>query len=360
MRDEDLWKAILERNRSLDGRMVYAVRSTGVYCRPSCSSKKPKYEQVLFFSRPELAEQAGFRPCRRCRPDRPAADDPKLVLARKVCRYIEAHLEDQLSLRVLSQHFALSPAHLQRSFTHALGISPREYAETCRMNRIRGDLRKGASIMSSLYDAGYGSSSQLYERADAHLGMSPGTYQDGARGAHVTFATRRCSLGFLLVAATERGICAVQLGNSPSQLEEQLRKDFPQAEIERASAALRARIGRVLGLLEGKVASPALPLDVDIQGTAFQRRVWLALQKIPHGSTRSYAQIAKAIGQPKAARAVGRACAANRLALLIPCHRAIPSHGGVGAYRWGARRKRAILAREKRQALKSLKTAEQS
>jgi AraC family transcriptional regulator of adaptative response/methylated-DNA-[protein]-cysteine methyltransferase len=360
MQNRDYWQAILERNRAFDGKVVYGVRSTGIYCRPSCPSKKPNYETVVLFARPELAEQAGFRPCRRCQPDRNIVGNPKVELARRVCRYIEAHLEDRVSLEVLSRHFAVSPAHLQRSFTSTVGLSPREYAENCRMNRIKDGLRKGASIAASLYDAGYASSSQLYGKAPAQLGMTPSTYKKGGRGIHIAYATSRCRLGYVLVAATERGICAVQLGDSEAQLEEGLRMDFAGAKIERDDAALLGWVERILHHLEGQEPHLDLPLDVDIRATAFQRRVWQALQEIPYGSTRSYAQIANAIGQPRAVRAVGRACATNPTALLVPCHRATQSNGGLGGYRWGTHRKRAILAQEKGRASGSSEEQEKS
>jgi len=347
MNGKDFFDAIMERNRAFDGRIVYGVRSTGVYCRPSCPSKKPQRSQVVFFSLPELAEQAGFRPCRRCRPDQPGKEDPKVHLARSVCGYIENHLGDDLTLPALSQHFALSPAHLQRTFTETVGISPRAYAEACRMKRVRGELKRGGKISTSLYDAGFASSSGLYAKSNGELGMSPGRYKNGGQGSHIVYAARPCRLGYLLVAATQRGICAVQLGDSETQLAEQLFRDFGQAEIERGDDALAERIDRILQQLEGTRPATGLGLDMEIQSTSFQRRVWRALQRIPWGSTRSYGQIAKAIGAPGAARAVGKACAANPIALLVPCHRAVLSRKGLGGYRWGVDRKRAILSQEK-------------
>lgn len=344
MDEEDLWQSILTRDHRWDGIFVYAVLSTGIYCRPSCSSRKPKRENVVFFSLPEVAEQAGFRACKRCQPDQIITRDPQVELVREVCRYIEAHLQTPLTLQVLSNHFHMSTYHLQRTFKRVTGITPQQYTEACRMKRIMGELSEGKEIMRTLYNAGYNSSSRLYNKALLQLGMTPAVYRRGGQGMQIVYTTVNCFDGYLLVAATEKGICAVQMGDTENRVKEAFFNMFNQATIERDDFAFSGWVREILDHLDGK--HPYLELPLDVRATAFQKRVWLALQEIPYGSTRTYREIAEALGQPTAVRAVARACAANPAALLIPCHRVIRSDGNLGGYRWGIERKQVLLRKE--------------
>lgn len=344
MDEEDLWQSILKRDHRWDGIFVYAVLSTGIYCRPSCSSRKPRRDNVVFFSLPEVAEQVGFRACKRCQPDQIVTQDPQVELIRKVCRYIEANLESPLTLQVLSNHFHLSTYHLQRTFKRLTGITPQQYTEACRMKQIMVDLSEGREIMSTLYNAGYNSSSRLYNKAFLQLGMTPAVYKKGGQEIQIVYTTVECLFGYLLVAATDKGICAVQIGDTENGLKEAFFKLFKRAAIERDDLALSGWVQEILDHLDGK--HPHLELPLDIQATAFQKRVWQALREIPYGSTRTYREIAEAIGQPSAVRAVARACATNPAALLIPCHRVIRSDGNLGGYRWGIERKQVLLHKE--------------
>ncbi len=345
MNEERYWQAVLSRDHASDGTFVYAVRSTGVYCNPSCPSRRPQREQVVFFAQPAAAEQAGFRPCRRCHPDEASILETQVELVRQVCCYIETHLEEPLTLAALSNHVHMSAYHLQRVFKRVMGITPRQYAEARRLEQFKTQLREGESVTGALYDAGYSSSSRLYERANAQLGMTPTIYRRGGKGMHITYTIVDCPLGRLLVAATEKGICAVSLGDSDAILEAALKEEYPAAEIRRDGDVLDRWINAILDYLRGK--QPNLDLPLDVQATAFQWRIWQALQAIPYGSTRSYSEIARAVGEPKAARAVARACATNPAALVIPCHRVVREDGNIGGYRWGAERKRRLLAQEK-------------
>lgn len=344
----DAWQAVVERDRRMDGRMVYAVKTTGIYCRPSCPSRKPKRENTLFFPLPEFAERAGYRPCIRCQPDLVENPDPQVKMARQVCRFIESHLEEPLTLAALGAQFAVSPHHLQRTFKRTVGITPQQYTEACRMSRVRNGLGRGEEITEALYEAGFSSASRLYSKASAQLGMTPGEYQRGGSNLRIAYTLVESLLGILLVAATEKGICAVRLGGNQAELEEGFYTEFHRANILRDDDALAQWAQEILSHLEGNLPNLNLPLDV--QATAFQRQVWQTLQEIPYGSTRSYGEVAAAMGRPGAARAVARACAANPAALLIPCHRVIRSDGGLGGYRWGIERKRKLLDREKAQA----------
>ncbi|HVQ28837.1 MAG TPA: bifunctional DNA-binding transcriptional regulator/O6-methylguanine-DNA methyltransferase Ada [Vicinamibacteria bacterium] len=340
---ETSWTAVLGRDAGFDGRFVYAVRSTGVFCRPTCPSRRPRREQVSFFALPTEARAAGFRPCRRCRPEATLA--PVAEAMARVRGHIDAHLDQRLTLAELALVAGLSPAHLQRTFKAQLGLSPREYLRARRAERFKSEVRQGRSVTDALYEAGYGSGSRLYEGADARLGMTPGAYKRGGKGAKVRFTTADSSLGRVLVAATDRGICAVQLGDSDKLLEAALRQEYPEADLKRDDMGLRPSLAAILAHLGGEVRRLDLPLDV--AATAFQWRVWHALQEIPYGETRSYAQVAAALGQPRAVRAVARACATNRVALLVPCHRVVRTDGSEGGYRWGQERKHRLLASEK-------------
>lgn len=338
------WRAVAARDTRSDGRFVYGVRSTGIYCRPSCPSRRPQRAQVQFFAVPEAAERNGFRPCRRCQP-RNATRSPQAELVARLCRYIEAHLDGAVPLESLAAQAGIGPHHLQRTFRRVMGISPRQYADALRLRRLKKQLRKGDDVTTALYEAGYGSSSRLYERSDAQLGMTPATYRRGGRGMRIGYTIVNCPLGRLLVAATQRGVSAVYLGDSSRPLEAALREEYPRAEIYHDSNGMSHWLRALLRHLAGQ--QPQLDLPVDVQATAFQRRVWDALRAIPYGSTRSYSQIARSLGRPTATRAVARACATNPVSVVIPCHRVVREDGGLGGYRWGLNRKRALLEQER-------------
>lgn len=343
--EEGRWQAVLARDVRFNGAFVYAVRSTRIYCRPSCAARRPRRDQVVFFSLPQHAEQEGFRPCQRCHPREATSADPQAEVVKRVCRYIEADLEIPLTLAALSAQVGLSPHYLQRIFKRVMGITPRQYVDARRLSWLKARLRKGQGVTRALYEAGYGSSSRLYERAPGQLGMSPATYRRGGSGMHIGYAIADCPLGRLLVAATERGICAVSLGDSHAALEAALLKEFPHAEVHRDQANLKQWVSALLRHLNGR--QPNLNLPLDVQATAFQWRVWQELRAIPYGSTRSYNEIARAVGHPKAVRAVARACATNPVAMVIPCQRVVRQDGNLGGYRWGLERKHALLAQER-------------
>ncbi|MFQ5765564.1 MAG: bifunctional DNA-binding transcriptional regulator/O6-methylguanine-DNA methyltransferase Ada [Rhodospirillales bacterium] len=348
--DDPRWARVLGRDAGSDGTFVYAVTSTGVYCRPSCPSRKPAPERVRFFPLPEAAEVAGFRPCRRCRPERTPAPDPGLEAVRHACREIAASEDGIPTLSELGRETGLSPHHLQRLFKGLLGVSPRKYGEALRLQRLKKGLRGGERIADALYGAGYGSSSRLYEKAGPHLGMTPASYAKGGQGARIAYATAESPLGRLLVAATAKGVCMVALGSGEKALIRELEAEYPAAEIRRNEGALTGRLTAVLNRIGG---GPGGDLPLDVRATAFQWRVWEALAAIPAGETRSYGEIAHTLGKPGAARAVGRACAANPVAVVIPCHRAMGASGALTGYRWGTGRKKALLAAEKEKTRKA-------
>lgn len=341
------WQAVQARDRAWDGRFVYAVRSTGIYCRPSCPSRRPHRQRVEFFDLPALAERAGFRPCRRCKPDRGDLGDPTLALAQQVCRLIDERPEGDVRLARLSAAVGRSPYYLHRAFKRVVGVTPRQYAASRRLARLKRELKAEDTVSRAQYAAGYGSSSRLYERADRDLGMTPGIYQRGGVGARIGYTVLETSLGALLVAGTERGLCAVRFGNQASALAEDLREEFPRAELVRDDPRVSLWARAVQAQVNGLKPSSLVPLDV--QATAFQRRVWQELRRIPRGQTRTYGAIASAIGRPRAARAVARACASNPAAVVIPCHRVVREDGALGGYRWGLERKRELLKRESSQ-----------
>ena len=343
----EFWEAVLHRDRRFQYLFVYAVRSTGVYCRPTCASRRPRREQVSFFAGPEAAERAGFRACRRCRPRENAFRDPHAEVVQRLCRYIDAHIEEPVSLAVLSREAGLSAFHLQRTFKRVLGVSPLQYARVRRLLNLKSRLKSGDDVTSAMYAAGYGSSSRLYEHAAGQLGMTPGAYRSGGAGTEIRYALAGCNLGRVLVAATERGVCAVRLGDSDSELVAELHREFPIADARQDASSLQDVAKRVVDCVNGSDAHPDIALD--IRGTAFQAKVWETLRRIPRGETRSYAQIAQAMKQPKAVRAVAQAIASNPVAVIVPCHRVVRSDGSLGGYRWGLKRKEQLLASERNQ-----------
>jgi AraC family transcriptional regulator of adaptative response/methylated-DNA-[protein]-cysteine methyltransferase len=348
--DDKRWNAVVERDSGRDGEFVFAVSSTGVYCRPSCPARRPRRENVTFFTHPDRAEKAGFRACLRCRP-RSISGDPQADSAKEICRYIEQHLDEPITLARLGKVFRQSPFHLQRRFKSALGISPREYADSCRLRLLKRNLQAGDNVTRAMYDAGYGSSSRLYEKTASQLGMTPDKYRRGAIAATVRYACADSPLGRMLIAATDKGVCAIQFARSDGELIEGLKREFPFAVRKPDAGGLQTWVSALISKMTGQELNAALPLD--IRATAFQRRVWTYLQSIPFGATRSYGQVAKAIGQPTASRAVARACATNPVAVAIPCHRVVREDGNISGYRWGVERKRALLEMEQRAELGS-------
>jgi AraC family transcriptional regulator, regulatory protein of adaptative response / methylated-DNA-[protein]-cysteine methyltransferase len=341
--DDSRWNAVVARDATHDGEFVFAVSSTGVYCRPSCAARRPRRENVRFFLRPEAAEQAGYRACLRCRP-KAWSGNAESDNVKAICRFIEQHLDEPLTLDRLGKEFDQSPFHLQRRFRAVVGITPREYADSCRLRTLKRNLQAGDSVTRAMYDAGYGSSSRLYERTASQLGMTPDKYRRGAIAATIRYTLTDSPLGRMLIAATDRGICAIQFARTDGELIEGLKREFPFAMRKTDDGGLKSWVSALLHHMRGKDQDSALPLD--IRATAFQRRVWAYLQSIPFGETKSYSQVAKAIGEPSACRAVARACATNPVAVAIPCHRVVREDGSMGGYRWGIERKKALLEME--------------
>ena len=357
--DERRWNAVLARDAARDGEFVFAVSSTGVYCRPSCAARRPRRQNVQFFLTPEQAEQAGYRACLRCRPKSASGNDQSDGV-KAICRFIEQHLDEPVTLDRLGKEFHQSRFHLQRRFKALLGITPREYADSCRLRLLKRNLQAGDNVTRAMYDAGYGSSSRLYEKTASQLGMTPDKYRRGAIAAAIRYTCADSPLGRMLIAATERGVCSIQFAQSDGELIEGLRREFPFAARKPDDGGLQAWVDAVLrsmkgermkgermkgGSMKGGELDSSLPLD--IRATAFQRRVWTYLQSIPFGATRSYSQVAKAIGRPSAVRAVARACATNPVAVAIPCHRVLRENGGLAGYRWGIGRKKTLLEMER-------------
>jgi AraC family transcriptional regulator of adaptative response/methylated-DNA-[protein]-cysteine methyltransferase len=337
------WAAVAARDPAADGRFLYSVATTGVYCRPSCASRPARPENVRFHATAAEAEAAGFRPCRRCKPDQPPIEERRAAIAAEACRAIEA-AETPPSLDGLAAAAGMSPHHFHRLFKAATGLTPKAYAEAQQARRVREGLGEGRGVTETIYDAGFNSSGRFYARADAMLGMTPSDYRAGGTKAEIRFAVGQCSLGAILAARSERGVCAILLGDDPDALARELQDRFPRANLVGGDAAFEETVAKVVGLVEQPGRGLDLPLDV--RGTAFQQRVWRALQAIPPGETATYAEIAERIGQPNAVRAVGAACGANPLAVAIPCHRVVRTDGGLSGYRWGVERKRRLLARE--------------
>jgi AraC family transcriptional regulator, regulatory protein of adaptative response / methylated-DNA-[protein]-cysteine methyltransferase len=342
--DETRWQAIRSRDRTAEGRFFYAVITTGVFCRVTCPSRLPRRENVAFFATPEAAGKAGYRPCKRCRPTGRSVEQAQLAAIRQACALID-EAETPPPLKDLAEAVSLSPFHFHRLFKEIVGVTPKAYAAAKRVGRVQDELAAGAPVAEALYGAGYGSSSRLYENARATLGMTPAAFRKGGAGSEIRWSIAATPLGRLIVAATPDGICMIEFGDDEAELEARLQARFPQAETLRADAELAAHVAAVTAFVE--LPARGLNLPLDIQGTAFQRRVWQILQAIPAGETASYGEVARRLGEPKAVRAVARACATNGIALAIPCHRVIGSVGAVTGYRWGVERKRALLDREK-------------
>ena len=338
------WKAVVERDETKDGLFVFAVRSTGIYCKPSCPARHPKIEQVVFFSRPDEAERSGFRACRRCRP-RDTRPSPSTELIQSTCRYVEANLDEKLTLENLSRQAGLSLFHFQRTFKRILGISPRQYVEARRLEKVKRSLTSGETVTDSLYNAGFTSKSRLYEKTRPQLGVSPGIFRRGGEGLRIDYTIVDSRIGRVLLAATERGACAVCMGASDEAVEAALREDYYAADIHRDDAGMKKWTDALRSYFDGHEIPRDLPLDV--QATAFQWKVWKEIQSIPYGQTATYSNIAKSLGAPQATRAVARACATNPVAIVIPCHRVIGKDGSLRGYAWGVKRKKTLLSLEK-------------
>ncbi|MCJ2076271.1 bifunctional DNA-binding transcriptional regulator/O6-methylguanine-DNA methyltransferase Ada [Methylobacterium sp. E-016] len=336
-------EAVSARDAAYDGRFVYSVRSTGVYCRPSCPSRAARPENVAFHATCAEAEDAGFRSCKRCRPNEASPDTRRAGAIAGACRLID-EAESLPALAVLARAAGMSPFHFHRVFKTTTGVTPKAYGEARRAERMAKTLPSAGSVTQALYEAGYGAASRFYAGAGERLGMAPAAYRKGGTGETIRFAVGPCSLGAILVAATARGVCAILLGDDPDALLRDLEDRFPNAALAGGDAAFEALVAQVVGLVE----APGRPVDLplDIGGTAFQQRVWDALRRIPAGTTASYAEIARSLGTPAAVRAVARACGANALAVAIPCHRVVRTDGALSGYRWGIERKRALLKRE--------------
>ena len=341
--DAQRWEAVQRRERDADGQFWYSVSSTGVYCRPSCGARPALRKNVAFHASCAEAEAAGFRPCLRCKPDQPPLAERQAELVARACRMIEA-AEEMPDLDSLAAACGVSRFHFHRLFKAHTGITPKAYASAERNRRLQGGLAGAPSVTEAIYAAGYNSSGRFYATASQVLGMTPTSYRAGGSGAAIRFAIGACSLGAILVAATGKGICAILMGDDPDQLARDLQDRFPKAELRGAEADFEATVARVVGLVE----APALGLDLplDVRGTAFQQRVWQALREIPCGQTVSYGELAARLGLPAGARAIAGACAANPVAVAIPCHRVVRNDGSISGYRWGVERKHALLARE--------------
>ncbi|HEY2119725.1 MAG TPA: bifunctional DNA-binding transcriptional regulator/O6-methylguanine-DNA methyltransferase Ada [Candidatus Acidoferrum sp.] len=336
-----LWQATLQRDRRADGTFVFAVRSTHIYCRPSCPARRPLRQNAVFFRSPQEAENRGFRPCRRCRPKDLAA---ATALVSQAASLLANSSEENVRLESIAVQMNSSPEKLRRAFRTMTGLSPREFAEAARLKQFKKLLRQGQSITEALYACGFGSPSRIYEKTNSHLGMTPAEYKKGAPGMHIEYSITKTTLGHVLVGATERGISAIYLGENDKQLVAELRAEYPKADVSQNSEGNAAWLKEIIKRIEGEAPSVELPLDV--QATAFQRRVWQELQKIPLGTTRTYTQVARALGNPNSVRAVARACATNPVSIVVPCHRVIRTDGQLAGYRWGLKRKQELLERE--------------
>ncbi len=343
MTEDDKYAAILRRDRACDGLFVYSVRTTGVFCRPSCAARPARRENVAFHATTADAECAGFRACKRCRPTEPDQHARQVAAVARACRVLDDS-EETVPLAELAASVGMSPFHFHRMFKQVTGVTPNAFAASLQAERMKAGLGQADTVTQAIYEAGYSAPSRFYEAASARLGMTPTAWRRGGAGSRIRFAVGQCSLGAILVAATEKGVCAIELGDDPDALVRGLQDRFPRAELIGADAAFEQTVAAVIGLVETPRAGTALPLDIG--GTAFQQRVWQALQAIPVGTTLSYTELAARIGAPGSARAVARACATNVLAVAIPCHRVVRADGDLAGYRWGIARKRSLLARE--------------
>lgn len=349
MDEEQRWQAVIQRDAAQDGQFLYGVMTTGVYCRPSCKSRLPLRRNLRFYADAAAARADGLRACKRCRPDEDgeAAQDERL---RALCDYLEAHVDQAHSLASMARRVHLSPFHFQRRFKALIGVTPKQYVDAARMARLKTALREQASVTAAIQDAGFGSTSRVYEKLDTRLGMTPREYRDGGRALVIGHACGETALGLLMIGATDRGLCFLQFGDDEAALRAQLQREFPKARLEAMPEQSAPELSRWMQALSEHLTTmqplPAMP--VDLQGTAFQLRVWNYLQGIPAGELRSYAEVAEGIGQPSAVRAVATACANNRVGLLVPCHRVIRSNGELGGYRWGLARKRTLIDAERR------------
>ncbi len=341
-REARYWRAVLARDGRADGAFFFAVRSTSIYCRPSCPARRPLRANTLFFPTRQDAEREGYRPCRRCKPNEIPAS---ALIVQRAAQVLDNELDEPLSVNVLARKLGVRTDALRRAFRQQTGLNPKELAAALRLKRFKKLLREGNSIADALYATGYGSTSRVYERSDAQLGMTPATYQKGGKGMRIKYTTAKSSLGEVLVAATERGVSAVYLGDANANLAKELRDEYPRAEIVAEKGAFSEWVAEIVARVEGGAPRHELPLD--LQATAFQRRVWQELQRIPRGATRTYSQVAKALGKPSAVRAVARACATNPVSIVVPCHRVVRSDGNLAGYRWGISRKQTLLDRER-------------
>jgi AraC family transcriptional regulator of adaptative response/methylated-DNA-[protein]-cysteine methyltransferase len=344
--DADAWRAVERRDARYDGRFVYAVASTKVYCRPSCPSRRPSRANVSFYATPDDAEGGGYRACLRCRPRNGSAPSEAHATIERARRYLDKHSDRIVSLSELAEAVGLSTSHLQRSFKQVVGISPKAYQDANRVRRFKTRLRAGDTVSRATYEAGFGSSSRVYERADTMLGMTPAAFRRGGAGVHISYTIADSPVGRVLVATTGRGVCAVELGSTDADVVRALRADFPHATLERSDEPRHTWVRAVLDRVRHPERSAANNIPLDVGGTDFQMRVWNALQAIPAGEQRSYAEVAESIGRPTASRAVARACATNRVAVVIPCHRVVRGSGELAGYKWGVERKRRLLEEE--------------
>jgi len=336
------WQATLARDARADGAFFFGVKSTQIYCRPSCPARRPLRKNTLFFPTPADAEREGFRPCQRCKPN----EIPQAVqMVQRAAQVLKNDVDEAVSVGMLARKVGVRSGALRRAFRQQAGLSPKELSAALRLKKFKQLLREGSSIIDALYATGYGSTSRVYERSDAHLGMTPATYRKGGKGMKIQYTTTKSHLGEVLVAATERGVSAVYLGDTTAKLVSELREEYPRAEIAAAKGEYSKWVEEIVSRIEGSAPRRELPLD--LQATAFQRRVWKELQKIPRGTTRTYSQVARAMGQPRAVRAVARACATNPVSIVVPCHRVVRADGNLAGYRWGLPRKEKLLERER-------------
>ncbi|MBI4907458.1 MAG: bifunctional DNA-binding transcriptional regulator/O6-methylguanine-DNA methyltransferase Ada [Acidobacteria bacterium] len=350
--EDQFWTAVQNRDRSFDGKFFFGVLTTGVYCRPSCACRLPLRKNVRFFLEPGEAERAGLRACERCRPLATRGADPDAARVETACAFIREHAQESIRLADIAAHVGLSAFHFQRSFKAILGVTPAQYHEGCRLEALKSGLRTMGKVTDAIYEAGYGSGSRVYEKVDTRLGMTPSQYRGGGRGVSISYASTECALGRMMIGATDRGICFLHFGDSDDELVAMLRREYPQAQLGPMQKPYQPQFREWMASLDQHLRgqSPRLDLPLDLRATAFQLKVWRYLQSIPYGSVQSYGEVAAGLGQPTATRAVARACATNRVALVIPCHRVIRGTGEMGGYRWGVDRKRTLIDTERASA----------